>query len=144
MPARTRLAQIIARSEGFGKRGAIPTVRHNPGDLEHAPHGTVVQTGTPVAEPDDDTGWADLERQLELYAQRGLNLRQLQQVYCPAGPANPNAEAWLDSILTDEVLRNVYWVRSRAIEALPAGTAMPGIPETAAVAWAATVPASFT
>ena len=87
MPARTKLAQLIAREEGFGKPGAIPTVRHNPGDLRHSPHAS--HAGI---DPDgigkidsDDHGWEDLERQLELYAERGLSVRQAVGIYAPPG-----------------------------------------------------------
>lgn len=87
MPARTKLAQLIAREEGFGKPGAIPTLRHNPGDLRHSPH-----SEHPAAEPDaigsidtDDDGWNDLERQLQLYADRGLTLRTMVDAYAPPG-----------------------------------------------------------
>lgn len=83
MPAKTRLAQLIAREEGFGIPGAKPTRDHNPGDLQHAPH---VETwdGKIGVEPDDDTGWADLERQLQLYASRGMTMAQIIAIYAPA------------------------------------------------------------
>lgn len=82
MPARTRLAQLIAREEGFGIPGAKPTRDHNPGDLEHAP-GIYAWDGQIGIERDDDSGWADLERQLRLYAERGMNLRQMVALYAP-------------------------------------------------------------
>ena len=65
-----RFSQLIAKSEGFGVPGTIPTIRHDPGDLRHSPHSSHVGIG-----PDDigiiDTdadGWADLEHQLDLIA----------------------------------------------------------------------------
>src|SRR5215472_10427399 len=82
MPAVTRLAQLIARREGFGIPGTRPTRDHNPGDLEHAP-GIESWDGPIGIEPSDDAGWADLERQLKLYAARGFNLRQMVSVYAP-------------------------------------------------------------
>jgi hypothetical protein len=50
--------------------------------LEHAPH---IQTwdGKIGVEPNDDAGWADLERQLRLYAERGMTLEQMVAVYAP-------------------------------------------------------------
>lgn len=77
--ARTRLAQLIAKEEGFGIPGAIPTVRRNPGDLLHCPHCSHEGIG-----PNDvgiiDTiehGWADLERQLTMYAMRGMTIHSM-------------------------------------------------------------------
>jgi hypothetical protein len=82
MPAQTKLAQLIARMEGFGVPGAKPTRDHNPGDLEHAP-GITAWDGAIGIEPSDEQGWADLERQLKLYAERGLTLRQMVNIYAP-------------------------------------------------------------
>ncbi len=84
MPAKTRLAQLIARQEGFNVPGSRPARDHNPGDLEHAPH---VQSwdGAIGIEPSDDLGWQDLERQLQLYAERGMSLRQMVAIYAPPG-----------------------------------------------------------
>lgn len=94
MPARTKLAQAIAREEGFGIPNVIPTLRHNPGDLRHSPHSE--HPGGPshandVGTIDNDAdGWDDLERQLEIYAQEGLTVRQMVNVYLGL-PANPPA-----------------------------------------------------
>ena len=108
MPAKSLLAQLMARQEGFGIKGAIPTVRHNPGDLRHSPHSQ--HPGGPEHANDvgtidnDDDGWADLERQLQWYANEGLTLRQMINVYCglPANasmgmqaPDNNNVKAYL-------------------------------------------------
>lgn len=81
----TKLAQLIAREEGFGRPGAIPTVRHNPGDLRHSPHSE--HPGGPAHANDvgtidtDADGWADLDRQLRIYAEEGLTLRQMINAY---------------------------------------------------------------
>lgn len=85
MPAQTKLAQCIARQEGWGKPGEIPTIRHNPGDLRHSPHSQ--HPGDPEAigtiDTDDD-GWADEERQLRIYAARGMTLESMiWEVYAP-------------------------------------------------------------
>lgn len=82
MPARTKLAQLIARREGFGIPGTKPTRDHNPGDLEHAPH-VNAWDGQIGIEPDDDDGWNDLERQLGLYAERGMTLERMVPIYAP-------------------------------------------------------------
>lgn len=80
----TKLARLIAQEEGFGIPGAIPTTHHNPGDLRHSPHS--VHSGDPNAIGQigsDAEGWADLERQLQLYAKRGLSLAELVMAYAP-------------------------------------------------------------
>lgn len=85
----TKLAQLISRMEGFGIPGAIPTLRHNPGDLEHAPDESHPDDN-PVGEfVDDETGWAMLERQLQLDASRGWTLEQLVNTYAPPPQNNP-------------------------------------------------------
>lgn len=94
----TKLAQLIAQREGFGIPGDIPTVRHNPGDLKRSPHST-----HPADDPNgigyidtDADGWADLERQLRLYAARGLTIQQAIETYAP--PTENDTEAYLSFI----------------------------------------------
>ena len=91
----TLLARLVAKEEGFGVPGAIPTVRHNPGDLRHSPHSTHAP-GDPegIGTIDtDDHGWEDLERQLRLDAARGLTLAQFVEKYAP--PAENNSKQYL-------------------------------------------------
>jgi hypothetical protein len=90
MPATTRLAQLIAQQEGFGIPGAIPTIDNNPGDLTHSPHSSHVGED-PNAIGEIDTvadGWADLERQLQIYAERGLTLEEMIAEYAPVEDGN--------------------------------------------------------
>jgi hypothetical protein len=83
----TKLAKLIAQEEGFGRPGAIPTIRHNPGDLRHSPHSE--HPGGPAHANDigtidtDEHGWEDEERQLRIYASEGLTLRQMVALYAP-------------------------------------------------------------
>ena len=86
----TRLAQLIARQEGFGIPGAIPTTHNNPGDLRHSPHSSHAGED-PNAIGEIDTvadGWADLERQLQIYAREGLTLQQMVELYAPPSDGN--------------------------------------------------------
>jgi len=86
---RTKCAVLIAKMEGFGRPGAIPTVRHNPGDLRHGPHCQHPNGPNDVGTIDtDEHGWEDLERQLRIYAGMGYTLRQAINVYAP--PADHN------------------------------------------------------
>src|SRR6267142_3517808 len=96
----SKLAHLIAQEEGYGIPGALPTRNNNPGDLRHSPHS--FHTGTA---PDAigkigtiEEGWADLERQLQLYAQRGFTLRQAIYEFAP--PNENNTAAYLNFVCT--------------------------------------------
>lgn len=90
------LARLIAKEEGFGVPGAIPTTHNNPGDLEHAP-GETHDGPCPIGSfADMASGWAMLERQLRLEADRGLTLEQL--IYCYAPPSQNNSAAYLKNV----------------------------------------------
>ena len=92
------LAQLIAKEEGYGIPGALPTRQNNPGDLRHSPHSTHTGEG-PDAIGQIDTvadGWADLERQLELYAMRGLTVGQAIAEFAP--DSENNTGQYLDYI----------------------------------------------
>ena len=97
IPVRTKLAQLIAKEEGFGIPGAVPTTHNNPGDLRHGPHeqhpGDPDAVGTAETAAD---GWADLERQITLDVARGLTLRQF--IYKFAPPSENNSERYLNFV----------------------------------------------
>jgi hypothetical protein len=86
----TRLAQLIAHQEGFGIPGDIPTRDNNPGDLRHSPHSSHAGEGpNDIGEiPTAAEGWADLERQLRIYANRGLTLEEMINEYAPPEDGN--------------------------------------------------------
>jgi hypothetical protein len=94
----TLLARLIAQEEGYGTPGAIPTTHNNPGDLRHSPNSTHSATAPntigQIDTPDD--GWADLERQLRLYAERGLTLEQAIFEFAP--PEENDSEQYLNFI----------------------------------------------
>lgn len=97
----SKLARLIAKEEGFGIPGKIPTTHHNPGDLRHSPHSTH-DPSAPEAIGQIDTdehGWDDLERQLQLYASRGLTLRQMIVDYYAPNNEN-NSERYLRDVCT--------------------------------------------
>ena len=95
----TLLAKLIAEREGFFKAGTLPARDHNPGDLRHSPH-SEHPGGDPnaigVIDSDVD-GWADLERQLQLYAERGLVLHAA--IYEWAPPNENDTEGYLDFVV---------------------------------------------
>lgn len=91
----SKLAELIAKEEGFGIPGSVPTRDHNPGDLRHSPHSMHSlddPDGIGVIDNDAD-GWEDLERQLRLDASRGLTLQQLVFKYAP--PEENNSAQYL-------------------------------------------------
>ena len=93
------LAVLIARREGFGIPGALPTRNNNPGDLRHSPHSEHT-ADAPDAVGDIETpedGWYDLVRQLNLYAERGLTVDQVIAEYAP--PPENDTAAYLDYVL---------------------------------------------
>jgi hypothetical protein len=95
----TRLAELIAQEEGYGIPGTVPTRDNNPGDLRHSAHSfhapdapdAIGQIDTPM------DGWADLERQLQLYAQRGLTLAQAIYEFAP--PSENDSAQYLNFIV---------------------------------------------
>jgi len=87
----SKLAEVMAREEGFGIPGAVPTTHHNPGDLLHSPHSFhTVAAPNGVGQIDNDQdGWADFERQLREFADRGMTLQEMIYEYAPAPANNP-------------------------------------------------------
>jgi hypothetical protein len=93
----SKLAQLIAREEGYGLAGAIPTVDNNPGDLRHSPHSSHSGNSNGIGVIDTVAdGWADLERQLQLYGERGLTLRQAIYEFAP--PIENDSEQYLNFV----------------------------------------------
>ena len=128
MPTKYRLSQLICHNEGYGIKGAIPTVRNNPGDLKHSNHSSHVGIG-----PNDigiiDTvehGWEDLDRQLEIFAAEGLTLAEMVNVYL----------GWLkDAPMDDSIVDGNH--RAPYLSSLTTGLSLP--PE-ATVAQALLIP----
>lgn len=91
----TLLARLIAQEEGFYVSGSKPNRLQNPGDLRHSPHASHVM-GEPNGIGKIDSvadGWADLERQLQLYASRGMTLRDAIYEFAP--PTENDSEHYL-------------------------------------------------
>ena len=89
----TLLARLIAQREGFGIPGDLPTRNANPGDLMHAP-GEIHPANEPNSIgsfPTPADGWEALERQLQLWADRGLTLAEAISTEAPPS-CNDTAE----------------------------------------------------
>jgi hypothetical protein len=132
----TRLAKLIATQEGFFVPGSLPERRNNPGDLRHSPHSSHEGIG-----PDDigiiDTvehGWEDLERQLRLYAARGMSLREA--IYSWAPPADRNdTPQYLNFVvagLGKDVTPDTSLLSVLTIEEVPDATETPAAPDVPA------------
>jgi hypothetical protein len=94
-----RLAELIAKFEGYGIPGAIPTTHANPGDLEHAP-GATHTAGDPIGEIDTPAdGWHDLVRQLNIYVTEHPNWTVAQAIYEFAPPSENDTIAYLTYVL---------------------------------------------
>jgi hypothetical protein len=96
-----RIAELIAKEEGYGIPGALPTRDDNPGDLRHSPHSYHLP-GAPNAIGEIDTtadGWNDLVRQLNLYVKENPDITVAGAIYCFAPPTENNSQAYLTYIL---------------------------------------------
>lgn len=98
----TKLAQLIAKEEGFFRSGTLPAVRHNPGDLRHSPHS---QHPGGLAHKDDigtigtdADGWADLDRQLHIFADLKLTLAEAIYRWAPPSDGNDTSRYLSDVI----------------------------------------------
>jgi hypothetical protein len=93
----SKLGEVIAKEEGYGIPGTLPTRNNNPGDLRHSPNSfhspsdpnAIGQIKTP------QLGWDDLERQLKIDAGRGMSVQELIYSYCPPGVDNNNPAGYL-------------------------------------------------
>jgi hypothetical protein len=94
-----RIAELIAKEEGYGIPGAIPTTHDNPGDLRHSPHSFhAVDAPNAIGEIDTPAdGWYDLVHELDLYATRGMTIAQA--IYEWAPPNENNTAAYLSYIV---------------------------------------------
>ena len=121
--------EAIARMEGFGVPGALPTINHSPGDLIYGPEavsfGAIAQHGRFAVFPDDETGWNALRRWLSVPAKfdakgnlvggyLGATIEQAINRFAPPSDGNKtsvyvsNVFSWCNlqpsSILTKELL----------------------------------------
>lgn len=94
----TKLAQLIAKEEGYGIPGSLPTRNNNPGDLRHSPHSFHLGSAPNAIGKIDSAadGWSDLERQLQIDGERGWTLRELIYSYAP--PIENNSEQYLNYV----------------------------------------------
>src|ERR1017187_10350334 len=96
-----RFVQLCASEEGYdasGKVRNIPTDRNNPMDLRHSPHSSHFGIDpSAIGEIDSQAdGWADADRQAELWASRGLTLQQA--IYELAPPNENNTADYLEFV----------------------------------------------
>jgi hypothetical protein len=96
-----RIAELIAKEEGYGIPGAIPTRDDNPGDLRHSPHSFHLPTDPNAIGKIDNPadGWDDLVRQLDLYIADNPSITVAGAIYAWAPPAENNSQAYLSYVL---------------------------------------------
>lgn len=89
----SKLAQLIADEEGILVPGSVPARDNNPGDLRHSPHSfhTPSDPNGIGQIPTRAEGWEDLERQLVLFAERKLTLKQAIFEFAPRSENNTRA-----------------------------------------------------
>jgi hypothetical protein len=94
----SKLARVMAQEEGEYVAGSVPNRDHNPLDLRHSPHSSHDGEGpNDIGIIDNDAdGWADADRQLKLYADRGMTLQQM--VYTLAPPSENDSNQYLDFV----------------------------------------------
>lgn len=90
----SRLAQAIAKAEGYGIPNAIPTRANNPGNLK-AGAPTLPNSGGITQYPTPAAGWAALERQLSIIATGqsahytvSMTLAEMGAKWAPSGDNN--------------------------------------------------------
>jgi hypothetical protein len=86
-----RVANAIAKAEGYNVPGSIPDRANNPGNLKLG--GTTINGVTVY--PSDDAGWSALYRQLGLIVSGGsdyyslnMTIRQMGDIWAPSGDRN--------------------------------------------------------
>jgi hypothetical protein len=96
----SKLAELIAKEEGYGIPGSLPTRDNNPGDLRHSPHSFHTAAAPDAIGQIDNPadGWADLELQLQRFAERGLTLEQAVEIFAP--PSENDSVGYLAYICT--------------------------------------------
>jgi hypothetical protein len=94
----SKLARVMAQEEGFYVTGSVPNRNHNPLDLRHSPNSSHAGEGAnDIGIIDNDAdGWADAERQLQLYASRGMTLQQMIETLAP--PTENNTQQYLNFV----------------------------------------------
>lgn len=93
----------MATQEGFGKLNpdgtwTVPTRDNNPLDLRHSPHSSHVgedPNGIGIIDTIAD-GWTDAERQLQIYAERGMTLESMIAIFAP--PTENDTGAYLEFV----------------------------------------------
>ena len=94
----SKLAHLIATEEGYDIPGSLPNRNNNPGDLRHSPHSFhTADNPNAIGKIDNPAdGWADLERQLQLFADRGLTLYDMIHTFAP--PSENDTAAYLQYV----------------------------------------------
>jgi hypothetical protein len=92
----TALSQAIAKAEGFGPAGNLPTRINNPGDLELGDQGQGVDNDKTIF-PTEQDGWNALEGQVRWMLTGNSRIYSLNDTILEVAEkytGNDNPEAW--------------------------------------------------
>lgn len=97
-PAADTIAQTIQKVEGYYP-GTLAYVNNNPGNLIYVGQaGATPGQGGFAAFPSYDAGYQALLNQIQNYANRGLTIDQMMNLYAPAGQGNNNPTLYANTI----------------------------------------------
>jgi hypothetical protein len=95
-----KLAQVMAKQEGYGIPGKIPTLYKNPLNLRHSPHSQHPHDPNGIGVIDTiEHGWEDADRQLEIWAAEGLTIQQMiEERQAPRGDGDNEPDIYLQHV----------------------------------------------
>ena len=97
-PNAATIAQTIQQVEGYYP-GSVAYTNNNPGNLIFVGQaGATPGAGGFAAFPSYDAGYQALLNQIQNYANRGLTIDQMMNLYAPAGQGNNNPTAYANTI----------------------------------------------
>lgn len=96
----TLFVKLCATKEGYFHPDSLPARNHNPLDLRHSPHSQHPGDPNAIGDIDNDAdGFADAERQAQLWADRGDTLKQAIYTEAPPGVDGNNPANYLAFVL---------------------------------------------
>jgi hypothetical protein len=99
-PALTTIASTIQTVEGYYP-GTYAYVNNNPGNLIYVGQaGATLGTGGFASFPTYDAGYQALLNQIQLYANKGMTIQDMMNVYAPAGQGGNNPTSYANTVAT--------------------------------------------
>jgi hypothetical protein len=99
-PALTTIASTIQTVEGYYP-GTYAYVNNNPGNLVYVGQaGATLGSGGFASFPTYDAGYQALLNQIQLYANKGMTIQDMMNVYAPAGQGGNNPTSYANTVAT--------------------------------------------